>query len=103
MTKQIMMKKRQEVIYVTNRIKKYCDKNGITQTALAKRLGVQVNTVWRWTNGSRAPHWNDITAMCDILGCTADELMGGDTANPLIPRKVARCSQARESGSAVVA
>lgn len=100
MTKQIMTKKRQEVIYVTNRIKEYCDKNGITQTTLAERLGVTRLTVYRWTNGSRVPHWNDITAMCVIFCCTADELMGGDTANPLIPRKVAKT---RESGMAAVA
>lgn len=80
-----------------NRIKKFCEEAGITQLTLAKQLGVQVNTVYRWTNGSRIPHWNDITAMCVIFGCTADELMSGDSLTPRNSRKVAR-SSARGAG-----
>lgn len=80
------------------RIKEYCEKIGIKQADLAERLGVEANTIYRWTSGARIPHWNDILAMCKIFNCTADELMGNDVENPQIPRKVARKRVPRGSG-----
>lgn len=83
---------------MSNRIKEYCEKIGIKQAELAARLGLEANTIYRWTSGTRVPHWNDILAMCEIFNCTADELMGSNEANPQIPRKVARKRVPRGSG-----
>lgn len=83
---------------MSNRIKEYCEKIGIKQAELATRLGLEANTIYRWTSGTRVPHWNDILAMCEIFNCTADELMGSKDANPQIPRKVARKRVPRGSG-----
>ena len=71
-----------------NRIKEFCEKAGMTQVDLAKRLNVQPYTVWRWCSDKRTPHWADISSMCEILGCKPDELMGG--TNPTKPQERVR-------------
>ena len=93
-----MRQAKQGGVILPIRIKEYCEKIGIRQAELAVRLGVEANTIYRWTSGTRVPHWNDILAMCEIFNCTADELMGGSSENPQIPRKVARKRVPRGSG-----
>lgn len=72
---------------VSNSIKVFRKKAGFSQIKLAEVLNVQPNTIWRWERGERIPHWNDIQRMCELFGCTSDELMaspeGGNPTEPL--------------------
>ena len=63
---------------MSNSIKKYREAAGLKQIDLAKKLNVAPNTVWRWECGERTPHWSDIQAMCQLFGCTSDELMSSN-------------------------
>ena len=50
-----------------------------TQADLAKAVGVERNTVSRWENGGMLPKDPAvIAALADVLGVTADWLIGGD-------------------------
>ncbi len=48
---------------------------GITQTELARRLGVRQNTITQWERGSRQPRAEMLPKLADTLGCTLDELL----------------------------
>lgn len=50
-----------------------------TQADLAKAVGVERNTVSRWENGGMLPKDPGVIAsLADVLGVTADWLIGGD-------------------------
>jgi len=49
---------------------------GITQTELAKQLGVKQNTVSQWVNGINEPNCQTIIQLCHILDTTPNELLG---------------------------
>lgn len=51
-------------------------KNGITAEQIAKRLGVSRVTVTHWENGQNRIGLDQACAVCDILGCSLDELAG---------------------------
>lgn len=71
---------------VSNSIKVFRKKAGLSQIKLAEILQVQPNTIWRWERGERIPHWNDIQRMCELFNCTADELMSSpEDENPTQP------------------
>lgn len=48
---------------------------GLTQTELAKRMGVRANTVNQWESGIRHPDVMLAPKLADVLGCTLDELL----------------------------
>ena len=49
---------------VSNSIKKMRTAAGYSQVALANKLSVDTQTIWRWENGTRTPRWKDIQRMC---------------------------------------
>ncbi len=50
-----------------------------TQSDLAKAVGVERNTVSRWENGGMLPKDPAVIgSLADVLGVTADWLIGGD-------------------------
>jgi transcriptional regulator with XRE-family HTH domain len=49
---------------------------GLTQTALAERLGTTQPNVSAWVNGSREPNREHLAAMSRLFGCSVDYLMG---------------------------
>ena len=65
---------------MANQIKFYRKAAQMTQIDLAKALGVSIDTLWRWENGTGEPRWPDIKTMCQLFAskgiiCTAEELM----------------------------
>ena len=58
-----------------NRLNYYLWYNGMTQKALADRLGVGTSTVSNWCKGLKAPRVNKIDMMCDIFGCDRADLV----------------------------
>lgn len=53
-------------------------KANITQQQLAKKLDVNQGTVSRWENNGMKPAKKYIKKLCKTLGCSVEELMGGD-------------------------
>ncbi|MBQ8404627.1 MAG: helix-turn-helix transcriptional regulator, partial [Clostridia bacterium] len=57
-------------------IRKFRKKNDLTQEALAERLGVTYQSVSRWENGTTYPDLEFLPAISELLGVSADELIG---------------------------
>ena len=57
-------------------IRNFRRKNDLTQEALADRLGVTYQSISRWENGTTYPDLELIPAISEVLGVTADELLG---------------------------
>ena len=52
---------------------------GMSQRELAKRAGVHVNTINNWEcGGVLNAKVGTLKKVADVLGCTVDELLGGD-------------------------
>lgn len=49
--------------------------NGLTQKELGARIGVTSQAVNKWENGSRLPRMYDVLKICEVLGCTPDDLI----------------------------
>ena len=48
---------------------------GITQKALAEKLGISRSALAMWEVGKNTPPTKYLTEICDLLGCTLDELL----------------------------
>jgi DNA-binding transcriptional regulator YiaG len=42
-------------------------KLGLTQAALARQIGINVNTLWRWERGDRKPHGLHRKLIADLM------------------------------------
>lgn len=51
-------------------------RSGITQEQLAGQLGIDRSTVAKWETGQSKPRTDALIKLCEILSCTADELLG---------------------------
>lgn len=49
---------------------------GFTQEDIANRLGVSRQTVGKWETGRAVPELEKLVALCNLFGCTLDELVG---------------------------
>ena len=58
-------------------LKEWRERNGLTQEALADRIGCHTNTVRRWELGHREPKASDILKLCTALHVTEAELLNG--------------------------
>ena len=65
---------------IGNRITKYRKEKGLTQEALAEKLGVSSQAVSKWENDTSCPDISLLPALCRELGITADELLTGNSA-----------------------
>jgi len=59
------------------RIKELRKEKGLKQTELADQLGVNVYTVSKWEIGTRVPHDENLTMLCDFFDVNRDYLLGG--------------------------
>lgn len=48
---------------------------GLLPTDIARALDVSTSAVWKWVNGHSLPRVEKALDLCDILGCTIDELL----------------------------
>lgn len=64
------------------RIQKYRKQKGMTAEMLAKKLGVTQAAVTNWEKGARRPNIDMLVKLTEVLGCTADELLGIDRRKP---------------------
>lgn len=56
-------------------IKKIRKEQGLTQVALAEKIGVKQNTISAWENGESYPRVEVLIKLSEIFGCTLDELV----------------------------
>ena len=62
---------------ISDRIKEYRLKKGMTQQELAEALGESSGRViYHWEKGSGRPDCEKIAKLCDLLDVSADELIG---------------------------
>lgn len=60
---------------------------GLTQAAMAERLGISNRTISKWENGDGMPDISILSDVAGILGVTVDELLRGEK-NPDLPPEI---------------
>jgi transcriptional regulator with XRE-family HTH domain len=58
-----------------SQIKKFREKAGLTQRALAAQVGVAEITVRKWEREKRAPRIESIRALAKVFGCEPAKLL----------------------------
>lgn len=64
------------LVELGNHIAKVREQKEYTQEGLAEKLGCQPNSLSRWENGNTAMKIDTFAAIIDVLGVSADELLG---------------------------
>ena len=60
-----------------NRIKELREGAGMTQAALAEKLGgIHFNTVKNWEQGNSEPRSSDLVKLAEIFGVSVEHVMG---------------------------
>lgn len=54
-------------------------KSGLSQYAVAEKLGVKAAAVCQWETGKTLPDPRRLPAIAELYGCTVDELLAGDS------------------------
>lgn len=55
----------------------------MTQSDLAKRLGVSTQSVTNWCKGAKTPRMDKVDSMCKIFNCRRSDLMEEKSSIPL--------------------
>lgn len=55
---------------------------GLTQSSVAKAMGVNVSTVTHWEANDALPRAAKLPKLADVLGCSVDELFGRGSSPP---------------------
>lgn len=77
-----MSEKEFNVVF-SKRLRYYLNKYDMTQSDLAKRLGVGATSVYNWCNGIKSPRMDKVDAMCNIFNCRRFDLMEEKSHNQL--------------------
>lgn len=59
-------------------IKGYREAAGMTQNALAEKVGVDRTAVVKWESGAAFPSSAKLPRIAEILGCTVSDLFSGE-------------------------
>ena len=69
--------KEQFATCVSDRLKRYFNKQGLTVDDVSDKTGVSISTLKRWTSSRPTlPRTWDLLRLCDGLDCTPSELLG---------------------------
>lgn len=63
-------------IIVEERIKYLMQAEGISQYALAKKLGISQSTISNWLNGKKEPSIESLWKLADYFGESVDYIIG---------------------------
>lgn len=72
---------------MSERIKTFRKERGYSQEQIARKLHITQSAVSQWEQGITAPNANQIGALADLLGTTADDLLGRAKPEPPKPPK----------------
>lgn len=61
------------------KIKQFREREGMSQSDLAKRVGVSAAAVCKWESGSSSPTFWNLLTMAKLFGCTIDDLLDRHT------------------------
>lgn len=68
------MDKYEEIL--AKRMMAYMEAFSISQNELAERLDVSPASVSHWIQGKKSPRMDKIDRMCELFGCTRNDLLG---------------------------
>ncbi|HKZ74356.1 MAG TPA: LexA family transcriptional regulator [Steroidobacteraceae bacterium] len=68
---------RPEYLAIAGRIRSLMDAKGLDQSAVARRLGIEPQSVQQWISGQTMPRGYRIKALAVLLGTAPWELLGG--------------------------
>ncbi len=73
----------------SKRLKHYLNEHDMTQTDLARLLGVSTQSVTNWCKGTKSPRMDKVDAMCKIFNCKRSDFMeekylSDDSESPII-------------------
>lgn len=80
-------------------LKYYREKSGLSMSKLSERLGVQLNTVWRWESGRASPSVEMARALAQIFDVTESELLNGPAMQEWELRMVVNKTGNKEGGT----
>lgn len=60
--------------------KKEREKSGLSQQAVASKVGVDQSTVCLWETGKTQPRAKLLPKIAELFGCTVDKLLEPDTS-----------------------
>lgn len=60
-------------------LRKFCKRKGLTQKALAEKVGIQEASIWPWFKGKYVPNTKVLITLIE-LGMTASEIFGPELA-----------------------
>lgn len=63
-----------------NNIRLLRERNNMSMTELARRVGVQHPAVYKWEHGKSDPSMETARKLADVFGVSLDYLMGRDSA-----------------------
>ena len=84
---------------MTNRLKEWRERRGLTQEELAERIGSSHTAIQRWESGKRHPRGDNLRKLAEALDCPIRDLFNGPTVvsstddATLLPGEIARLSQ----------
>lgn len=58
---------------ISQSIIKYCRENNISQTELAKEIGVRQQSLNDWVREKTGPTWKNLEKLQNIIGCIEEE------------------------------
>jgi transcriptional regulator with XRE-family HTH domain len=58
------------------RLRQWREANGLTQYALSKLLRVTPSAIYKLEADARQPYWRVVVAICAVLGCMPNDLLG---------------------------
>lgn len=67
------------------RLKELREKAGLSQSALAKRLGFAQSTIGMWESGKNKPEFDTLTQIADFFRVSVDYLLGREDQKALVP------------------
>ena len=69
---------------IGSKIKELRKKSGMTQYELAKKLGISASAVGMYEQNRRTPDNETLLKLCEVLGVTADCILGNDESTSYI-------------------
>ena len=64
-------------------LRRFMDRDGITQAELAKRVHVSATSIGNWVNGIKTPRMDKIDQLCQIFSCNRSDLMEDKGEDPV--------------------